>query len=46
MNSCAYIAAVCIQNCFCDVLTMVPFVNYITNVLQDMVPYCKQVTYG
>ena len=25
MNSCAYIAAVCIQNCFCDVLTVVFF---------------------
>ena len=33
-----YIAAICIQNYFCDVLTVI---NYVMNVLPEVVPFCK-----
>ena len=41
MYSYVYIAAVHIQNCFRYVLTVVFFVNHITNVLPDVVPHCN-----
>ena len=41
MNSWEYIATVCIQNCFLRLFNSCPLISHITNVLTEVVPYCK-----
>ena len=41
MNSCEYIATVCIQNCFLRLFNSCSLISHITNVLTEVVPYCK-----
>ena len=40
MNSCEYIAVVWIQNSFCDLLTVVSFINHVINLCPESIP-CK-----
>ena len=46
MNSCAYIAIVCVQNCLLRCFNSCPFHKSSHKCLSEMIPYCKSVHIG